>query len=497
MAETVSLGSKGWAEALRRPEIDSVRSSLGKTGVHMAKGNIQEEIDNFVQKLEGAKVPQEVPGLTGTSKKPVKVKPEDKAALNHAPVTEPKETTDEAIAVAEPFDQATDSLEAIEKTANLATEGEEIPFNPEENAVYYHEFLKQLVNIVSVLDETKVGQPPDQPISLYKIKGEWKAVVVPQKEEPKLLPPGIVKEDQPGHSVLTSPVKVSSPGDNKELVPPTFIPLPTGNITITKFIWTVPAEIGTSTDCTVVVGYGHEKYMIIGTFKSIGEAMPFPIDKGGVLKVSLMTKMPVDTWLELELEIEEEDVIISQFQNIMQPFMTMGPVEKALPIPVQVLPQEPETNSANIEKLLAEVTNAKKELQSNYDELKCIVEKNLGVDNFALGVQGAKSKPDGKKQKEVKGVDDFPLIVTVPLEDAIAFYTIQGNDYHYKYAKGVLMSKKESWKGGALIMLLKWAKKHPSKAKEIEVHFKNGEIMTLVELCLEGAELLKEAATEK
>ncbi|KKK56245.1 hypothetical protein LCGC14_3066470, partial [marine sediment metagenome] len=105
------------------------------------------------------------------------VKPEDKAALNHAPVTEPKETTDEAIAVAEPFDQATDSLEAIEKTANLATEGEEIPFNPEENAVYYHEFLKQLVNIVSVLDETKVGQPPDQPISLYKIKGEWKAVV--------------------------------------------------------------------------------------------------------------------------------------------------------------------------------------------------------------------------------------------------------------------------------------------------------------------------------
>ncbi|KKN52955.1 hypothetical protein LCGC14_0607560, partial [marine sediment metagenome] len=189
----------------------------------------------------------------------------------------------------------------------------------------YPKYLAALLEVATVLESTvsSDGTPvPEQPISLYKVKGEWKAAVVPlqKEEELKLLPPGPEEGKEPGNLILTTPMKVLSPGGNKEASPPTFIPLPPGNVTITKFIWTIPSGVPVETECSIYVGYGHEKYMIEGTFKSAGKAQPFPVDKGGVLKVSLLTTQPIEAWLELELEIKIE---LPKLMKLLGPMLSL------------------------------------------------------------------------------------------------------------------------------------------------------------------------------
>lgn len=275
----------------------------------------------------------------------------------------------------------------------------EIPFSAEENKAYYSTFLEQLVNLTTVLDETIGGPTPDQPVVLLKHKGEWVATVMEKEgvdvhalmeEEPKALPPGPEEEKKPGNLILTQPAKIRSPGGNEQASPPTFISLPTGKVTITKFIWTLPSEVHDDTECTVLVGYGAEQYILKGTFKSAGEAPPFPIEKGGVLKVTLITTQPMEAWLELELELEIQPTgFLMKLGTVLTPaslpLLTVPPIEKS---------EKPETQEQELKPLLAEVIDAQVTLLADYQKLEELLIATYG----AKAVQEVQSSIEEQSQ---------------------------------------------------------------------------------------------------
>ena len=247
--------------------------------------------------------------------------------------------------------KATVLLGPLTDTEGIKTETAEEteePAQPDDHA----KFLEGLVNIVNVLDETKLGQPPEQPIVLLKDKGEWSATLMTEipQEKPLALPPWPPVEEKPGIILLTQPVKIRSPGGNKVAVPPTFISIPPGVVTIKEFIWTIPIDVSNDTKCQVAVGYGADTYIMSGTLASVSEAPPFKLDKGGVLKVSLQTAMPMEVWLELELKVEAPSPVFMMklgqmlSQSNVEPAMPSKPLPESWDGKAVVKLEEPETD---------------------------------------------------------------------------------------------------------------------------------------------------------
>lgn len=410
-----------------------------------------------------------------------------------------------------------------------------IPFSAEENAVYYSQFLKGLVEVMTTLEavvSTDGTLIPEQPISLYKVKGELLA-----------FKPGPEEEEKLGVLILTTPVKIVSPGDNKVAVPPTFISMPPGVVSITQFIWTIPIDVPADTACQVAVGYGADTFVMKGTVDSLSEALPFKLDKGGVLKVSLQTTMPLEAWLELELKIEAPPAAF---------MMKLGQVlsSEPLPIPQQTAPakeelKEPETDDHKLKTAMVEVDEAQMELLDNYEKLETLLEskfpgvvavkdsvqqviaaqkkqqalnkkaimkqasmkqnptsplgsinlktgETVPADHPALGKKG-NDKPKGYKP-EITAVNvNGKAVDAKELADALrghlkktgfTHYTIFGLDHEYKKTKGILMHIKITWAGDPELNLIKWAltgiqgKLNP---QAISIHDKKGISVSLLD----------------
>ena len=410
-----------------------------------------------------------------------------------------------------------------------------IPFSAEENAAYYSQFLKELVEVVTTLAAVALSDGtliPEQPINLYKAKGKWKAAIVPmqmekEKETGELspLPPGPEEEEKPGILVLTQPVKIRSPGDNKVAVPPTFIPIPPGLVSIKQFIWTIPLEVPSDTECQVVVGYGADTYVLKGTFESVSEAPPFKLDKGGVLKVSIQTTMPMEAWLELELKVEAPAFIVKlgeMFSPSPQPLPQLA-------APAEEKQKEPATPDEKLKMAMAELADAQQVMLTNLEQLENIAQEALGPEQSA----SVKEVIEGQ-MKKVKQIPTSPLGSidlktgetgeTVPADHpsegvkgykpkitalningkaidakqmADAFrshlksfgfihYMIDGSDHEYKKTKGILMHFKITWAGDPELNLIKWALTTiPGQHQlvTISIHYKVGAPILLLD-CL-------------
>lgn len=282
------------------------------------------------------------------------------------------------------------------------------------------EFLKQVVNLTSVLDETLVGKAPAQPFAVFKDEGEWKAELMTKlspKEVPLALPPGPEIKMPPVNHILTKPVKIRSPGNNNPAPTPDFIPIPAGVTAVKNFIWTIPSDLPPSTPCKVLVGYGAEGYLMDGTFESASHAPPFKLDKGGVLKVSLITTQPVEVWLELELEVESE---VQKFKEFMSPFMPdivpLVSPQHAKPQQFQqppwptALPKVIEKPGDKLAGAIAEITDAQDTLLSQYDKLDNILKEVLGQDiDLSDSVKDAieKQKKELAPHHEAAGIMDI------------------------------------------------------------------------------------------
>lgn len=294
--------------------------------------------------------------------------------------------------------------EIIEKAIKDGEEWLPKQAEPAETPEGYSKFLKELVEVVTVLEATESTDGtliPDHPIVLMKYKEKWTTTVMTKEEkaEPKQLPPGPEVGVKPGVFVLTHPVKIRSPGDNKVAVPPTFISLPPGVVTVTKFIWTIPIEVASDMKCQVVVGYGAETFIMKGNFKSASEALPFKMNKGGVLKVSLQTIMPMEAWLELELHIESPGFVVKlgeMFSSPPQPVPLL-----AAPAPKEKL-KEPVTDDQKIKAAILEVTDAQKTLLGNIEKLETMAQELLGKEipeSMKEAIEEQKQKMAVQQQK--------------------------------------------------------------------------------------------------
>ncbi len=365
--------------------------------------------------------------------------------------------------LAEPEPESMSLAEQIINKSMKLKEEEQVP----EASGDHEKFIEQLVNIVSVLDETKVGQPPEQPIVLLKDKGEWSATLMSEipQEEPLALPPGPPAEEKPGIILLTQPAKIRSPGENKVAVPPTFISIPPGIVAVTKLIWTIPIEVPSDTECQVVVGYGAETFVTKGTFESAGEALPFKLDKGGVLKVSLQTTQPMEAWLELELKIEAPPFMMKLGQ-LISPAL--------LPILNQAAPA-PEEKAVVVKQTLSSPLGS--------------INLNTGETTSVPAGHPALEKKGYKP--EISGVIINGMAIPVQeLADALrghlksfsfTHYMIEGSDHEFKKTKGVLMHVKITWAGDPEANLIKWAYDIGcAKAATISIHYKKGGPLQLV-----------------
>ena len=440
-------------------------------------------------------------------------------------------------------------LQYEEQPAQVTLNAEETEEQVPEESGDHEKFIEQLINIVSVLDETKVGQPPDQPIVLLKYKGEWTATLMTKEgedihvltekpqEEPLALPPGPEVLEKPEILVLTTPVKISSPGNHKQ-VPPTFISIPPGIVRVSQFIWTIPSEVDDSTPCKVLVGYGAEGFIMDGTFESANEALPFKLDKGGVLKVTLMTTQPIEVWLELELELQPPSGFFVNLGKMLSPSTQPEPL-LAPPAPKEE-PKEPVTGDEKLKMSLAEVEDAQTSLISNYEKLGTLLKDKYGINVSdavkSLIIESQKQKvlttealakldttdqvgnkvkqiptsplgsidlktgetvsvPEGHPALEKKGYKPGITVVNIKGQaiDAkelaekfkshlktigFTYYTIEGSDHEFKKTKGILMNKKITWAGDPELNLIKWAltngQIYISKSKGIKIHDKNG-----------------------
>ena len=344
----------------------------------------------------------------------------------------------------------------------------------------YQHFLEQLVEYAGIAEEAYASESPpipvpNQPISLYKVKGLWKANIVPMAKvelkgyEKELA--AIQEEKKPGNLVLTLPVKISSPGGNEMAAPPTFIPLPAGLVSINQFIWTIPAEVSEDTECQVLVGYGAEGYFMKGTLASASKAPPFKLDKGGVLKVSLLTTQPMDAWLELELEVEHPLFVpLAQLEKM---------VSTAL---VDWKQEELEKPDDQAEHKLAHGIESK-----TFEEFDPIPEGGTELVGF---IKSKKEKPKGYNPKITalniggKAVDAKELADMLRSHfksSSFTHYMIMGLDHEYKKTKGILMHCKITWAGDPEVNLIKWAVNNVNKAKTISLHYKVGKPIPLME----------------
>ncbi len=514
----------------------------------MPTGNIQEQIDAFMKKLDESGKPEKPAGETVVSK----INKGKKKVPGIGVITSPKETTDEAIIAFIKELPPTGNFYELEQaviskfpllhpsahlTQLIIDNCDELTYDTLGAAEDHSSFLKQLTDIVSVLDETMVGSAPELPISLYKIKGEWKAALVPQKEEPKMLEAGPPAEEEHGTIILTKPVEVKSLGNNKQSVPPTFIPVPqvsgSGEVHIKQFIWTVPIDTGPDTFCQVVLSYGAETFLMHGTFASASVAPPFQLNKGGVLKVSLLTTQPIDVWLELELEIIQPDPFVEFIKKVES---AGSPVEYNAPDGTHFVPgskfelkaSEEESDINKLSTAMDEFTDAQNKLLSEYGKLDGVLQETFGDDYYSfksaveqvvknnsdvmqselnaltkkLHEKGEQSHAAPVKIVEIKAVPKgnitksdepngykpdiknvvvdntvFPVKQLADMlrdlfkDNSFTHYQVEGSDHEYKKTKGVLMHFKVTWAGDPEANLIKWAQDNPKLANEVFLHY--------------------------
>lgn len=372
---------------------------------------------------------------------------------------------------------------------------DEVIINPEEPQVNESDtggtFLEELKKVLSVLDESMVGQAPEEAIVVWKDGDEWESAIMPiqdyeefesakekymelmTSEEPLQLQPGKVYESSPGDNlVLTKPVKVTSPGDMKEMVPPTFIDIPAGEFEITKVIWTVPVYIAADTEFNIVISYGVEKVQYMGTFKSVMSAPPFKLDKGGVLKVSILTTQPMEVWLELELKIIATEVDKS-FKNFME---TMKQ---------EIYPPIPSSSTMQPQKLPG---TAEKYMSQYQDEEPVEVEDKAAKKGYLPEV----------KDVTFGGITVNAQVLANAFRDHLEaggfkFYTIPDSTHEYKKTKGVLMHYKISWAGDPELNLVKWAYSNLD-GDEVHIHYAAGTTNNLIQVLCNIAKALHEGA---